>query len=71
VRRLALGRLGQLLVKCPACGALYPSGIFVDTEMTERDSDALSEVKTHCPNCGRMNVNKLKEMAFTTAIATE
>ena len=64
-----MGRLGQLLVKCPACGAVYPSGIFVDIEMTQRDLDASSEVKTHCTNCWRVNVSNLKEMAFTTIMA--
>ncbi len=62
-----LGRFGQLLVKCPGCGRVYPSGIVTDFEMVERNLNATAEVTTRCSFCGRENSSELGKMAFTTA----
>lgn len=64
---VSLGRMGQLLTKCPACGGVYPSGIVTDLEMLERDISSDRNVTTHCPFCGRVNSTSPQTMAFVTA----
>ena len=56
------------MAKCVGCGELYPTGIVADLEMVERKLDAFREVATHCPFCGKENVDNPKKMAFTNAI---
>ena len=62
-----MSRLGQLLVKCPACRSLYPSGIVTDFEMIQRDLDPDRTATTRCPFCGSENCTNLKAMAFVAA----
>jgi hypothetical protein len=57
--------LGQLLVKCQKCGALYPSGIIIDFEAIQKRSDRFGDVTTSCPFCEHQNVTSPRNMTFT------
>lgn len=57
--------LGQLLVKCEKCGALYPSGIVSDLETVLRDPKASKEVMTPCSFCKHENFTKITDMTYT------
>lgn len=57
--------LGQLLVKCAKCGALYPSGIIADLETLRRNIESFHEVTTKCSFCGHENVCKIAKMIYT------
>jgi hypothetical protein len=65
-RHLDLAGLGQLLVKCPRCGALYQSGIVTDFEVVHRNLGNLLEARTTCPFCRYENSDK-RNMIFTSA----
>lgn len=65
---MEISRLGQLLVKCPACNGLYDSGIVTDFDMLERAIGSERSVTTHCPFCGRKNSTSIKDMAYTSAL---
>jgi hypothetical protein len=61
-----LFELGQLVVKCKKCEALYPSGIIVDdAETVQKHPERFRDVETKCPFCGHENKSGLGEIRFT------
>jgi len=66
--RKSMMELGQLLVKCQKCGALYPSEIIVDFEAIQKHLDRPGDVTTTCPFCEHQNVSSPRNMTYTMMV---
>jgi len=56
--------MGQLLVRCRKCGALYPSGVVMDRKSFESPLKRVLGVTTRCPICKATNLCNKNDMVL-------